>query len=127
MGQGSGPRTICGQHGHDFSGRIGGHCPSREERKRGTSAERRRPAGAGAGRIRSNTAAKSRLKRERVLGECPILVVMSMALVMPGLSDNSQRCNTQNGKLAEHVRNCRPLVMIDFLRLRAFFFLFFFV
>ena len=81
------PRTIRGQYGHDFCSRIGRHCPGSEKRKRGASAERRRPAGAG--RIRSNAAAKSCLTRKGILGECTILVVMSMALVMPSLSDDS--------------------------------------
>ena len=81
------PRTIRSQYGHDFGSRIGWHCPGSDKRKRGASAERRRPGGAG--RIRSNAAAKSCLTRERILRECPILVAMSMALVMPGLSNDS--------------------------------------
>ena len=107
LSEGGRPRTIRGQYGHDFSSRIGRHCPGSEERKRGTGAERRRPAGAG--RIRSNAAAKSCLTRERILGECPILVAVSMALVMPGLSNDGQGRNVHNSKLAEHVGMCRPL------------------
>ena len=114
LSEGGRPRTIRGQYGHDFSSRIGRHCPGSEERKRGASAERRRSAGAG--RIRSNATAKSCLTRERILRECPILVAMSMALVMPGLSDDSQGRNPHNGKLAEHVGKCRPLCdVFDFL------------
>ena len=101
------PRTIRGQYGHDFGSRIGRHCPGSEKRKRGASAERRRPADAGW--IRSNAAAQSCLTREGILGECPILVGMSMALVMPGLSDDSQGRNPHDGKLAEHVGMRRPL------------------
>ena len=101
LGKGSRPRTVCGQFGHNFSSRIGGHCPGSEERKRGTSAERRRPAGAG--RVGSNTTADSCLTGERVLRECPIVVVMSMALMMPSLSDDSQGRNAHNSKLAEHI------------------------
>lgn len=107
LGNGCRPRTVRGQSGHDFSSRIGGHCPSREERNRGASAERRRPAGAS--RIGSDTTAVSCLTRERVLRECPINVAMSMALMMPGLSDDSQGRNAQNGKLAKHIGRCRRL------------------
>ena len=108
LSEGGRLRTVCDQFGHDLSSRIGGHCPSREER-RGASAERGRPSGAG--RIGSNTATKSCLTRERVLRECPILVAMIMALLMPGLSDDGQGRNAHNGKLAEHVGRCGPLAM----------------
>ena len=108
LSEGGRLRTVSDQFGHDLSCRIGGHCPSSEER-RGASAERRRPSGAG--RIGSNTATQSCLTRERVLRECPILVAMIMALLMPGLSDDGQGRNAHNGKLAEHFRRCRLLAM----------------
>ena len=41
LSEGGRPRTIRSQYGHDFSSRIGRHCPGSEERKRGASAERR--------------------------------------------------------------------------------------
>ena len=101
LGEGGWPRTVCGQFCHDLGSRVGGHCPSGEEGSRGTSAERRRPASTG--RIGNKTAASSCLTGERILCERPILVAMSMALLMPSLSDDSQCRNAENGKLAEHV------------------------
>ena len=109
LGESGWPRTVCGQLCHDHGSRIGGHCPGGEEGSRGSSAERRRPASAG--RIGNKTATSSYLTGERVLCERPILVAMSMALLMPSLSDDSQCRNADNGKLAEHVGRCAPLVM----------------
>lgn len=107
LGDGGWPGTVCGQLGHYYSRRIGGHCPSREERSRGAGAERRRPASAS--RIGNNTTAISCLTRERVLRECPINVAMSMALMMAGLSDDSQGRNAQNGRLGKHIGRRRRL------------------
>lgn len=42
--------------------------------------------------------------RERVMGECPVLVAMRMMMtLMPSMSDNGQRRHAHNGKLAEHL------------------------
>ena len=43
--------------------------------------------------------------RERVMGECPVLVAMSMMMMtlMPSMSDNGQRRHAHNRKLAEHL------------------------
>lgn len=39
-----------------------------------------------------------------MMGECPVLAGMSMMMtLMPSMSDNSQRRDTYNGKLAEHL------------------------
>ena len=109
LSQGGRLRTVSDQFGHDLSSRIGGHWAPSSEERRGASAERRRPAGAG--RIGSTTATKSCLTRERVLRERPILRAMIMALLMPGLSDDGQGRDAHNGKLAEHFGRCGPLGM----------------
>lgn len=66
-----GPRAVGSQFGHYHSGRIGGHCASGEETRRGASAERRRPAGTC--RIRSNTAADSCLSRVTGRARRPVM------------------------------------------------------
>lgn len=107
------PRAVCCQYGHDLSSCIGGHCRSGKETRRGASAERRRPAGNG--RIGSNVATDSCLRRiartrrlvimimERVVRKCAIHVAMSVAFLMAGFGNNDQRRNAHNGKLAEHI------------------------
>ena len=112
----SGPRAVGGQFGHDLSGRVGGHRTGGEKTRRGASAERRRAIG----RVGSNSAADPAFTRvacrsrgKRILRKGTILMAMSMAFVMPGLSDNGQCRNTHNGKLAKHIvfHRCRPLAI----------------
>ncbi len=54
---------------------------------------------------------------KRVVRESPIFKCMSVAFLMPSLSDDGQGCNTDNGKLAIHLgRNmafCQGLDVLD--------------